>query len=246
MILVLIGLFMISFFVSFVLIRNKTKWVIYSLISFVGIVLSLTLLVQNDKYHFGMKKVETITTKKVYSPLPKKTPIDLLMYKQVGTSGKDNVYLYKNNVNDKKVKNTETDGKTTNVVSYTNTKNAVLETKITRYKYASNFSKLLFGLNDNETLVSRENKFVLPKNDWLTISTKNAKKLASLGKKQTQEQKLNQQKAGKMFVETKVKQAIMQDPSLMTDKVKQQQIIDNATKDFTKSTFSKTINNLEK
>lgn len=246
MILVLVGIFTVAFFISFVLVTNKGLRVVASLISFIALIASLTLMIQNDKYHFGMEKEAVTTSRTVYTALPKKTPVDLLMYQPVGASGEENVFIYKTTPDAKKASHTQTDGKTTNCVFYANQSKATLETTTIRYKYKSTWSKLLFGLGDNETVISRNNTFTLPKNDWLKISTANAKKLASVAKSQTPAEKAAQATAGKEFVMAQVKAAIMADPKLATDPAGQAKVVNKATAAFEKMVFSKLVKQLEK
>lgn len=246
MILVLIAVFTVAFFMSFVLIKQVAVRTIATLISLIALVGSLTLLIQNDKYHFGMEEVATTTTKTIYTASPKKTPVDLLVYQPVGTSGEENVYVYKTSPDAKKTSHTQTDGKTTNCVFFTSDKHASLETTVIRYKYRAGWSKILFGLGDNETVVSRNNTFNLPKGAWLKISTVNAKKLATMAKNETPAQKAAQAAAGKQFVESEVKAAVMANPKLATDRSAQAKIVTAAEAKFGQMAFTKMVNQLEK
>lgn len=246
MILVLIGLFAVAFFMTFVLVTRKSVRVITATLSFIALILSLTAMIQNDKYHFGMEKVAITTTKKIYPASPKATPIDLLLYQPVGTTGKENVYVYKNSTNTKQTTHTQTDGKTTNRVFYSKQNIATLETTTVHYRYTSGWSKLLFGMGDNETVVTRKNTFMLPMDEWARISVNNAKKLALMANKQTPAQKVAQAAAGKAYVMQQVQQAIATNPKLATDKVKQAQIVADATKAYEKMVFIKAVKGFEK
>lgn len=243
MILVLIALFVIAFFVSFVLITKRKLRIIASLISFVALVASLTLLIQNDKYHFGMKQVSHVTSHQIFTAAPK-TPADLLLYQQVGKGSEENVYIYKKHA-DSNATHTQTDGKTINCVFFTSAKQATIEVTTIRYEYKNNFYKLFFGLGDNETLVSRNNTFNLPKS-WLKISTTNAKKLAQIQKDMTPAQKQAQETAAKAAISAKVKAAIMANPKLATDPSAQVKIVKQATTDFQQKAFADIVNKLEK
>lgn len=243
MILVLIALFVVAFFVSFVLITKKTLRVVASIVSFVALVASLTLLIQNDKYHFGMKEVAHVTTHQIFTAVPK-TPSDLLLYQQVGKGTEENVYIYKRHA-DSKATHTQTDGKTVNCVFFTSDKHATLEVTTIRYEYKDTLYKVLFGLGHNETVVSRNNTFNLPKS-WLKISTTNAKKLAKMTKDMTPAQKQAQEMAAKEVIGAQVKAAIMANPKLATDPSAQAEIVKQATAKFQQKAFADIVNKLEK
>lgn len=241
MILVLIALFVVAFFVSFVLITKKSLRIVASLVSFVALIASLTLLIQNDKYHFGMRKVAHVTTHQIFTAVPK-TPANLLLYQQVGKGTEENVYIYKKHA-DSKATHTQTDGKTVNCMFFTSDKQATLEVTTIRYEYKDTLYKILFGLGDNETVVSRNNTFNLPKS-WLKISTTNAKQLAKVTKEMTQKQA--QAMAAKEFIGAKVKAAIMANPALATDQSAQANIVKQATAEFQQKAFADVVNKLEK
>lgn len=245
MILVLIGLFAVAFFMAFVFITHKNLRIITAALMFIALVGSLTAMIQNDKYHFGMEKVTATTTKRIYTASPKATPVDLLIYQPVGTTGKENVYVYKNAKHASKT-HTQTDGKTVNRVFYSKQNVATLETTTVRYRYVSKWGKVLFGLGDNETVVTRKNTFILPMDGWLRISVANAKRLGLMMQNQTPAQKTAQALAGKAYVMAAVQAAIKADPKLAKNKEQQAKVAANATKAYQKMLFIKTINQLEK
>lgn len=217
MILVIIAVSSVLFFMSFVLIKSGMRRFITASGLLVILMLSVVGLIANDQHNFGMKKV---TTSKSVAIKPmvasKQLPVKIVLYQPVGTSGKDNVYLYKT-IDNKKV-NTQTDGKTTNKVKLTNVKQANLTVKTTKYVYTNKVTKWLFKLDNKKQIVKRENKFNLPKNNWVELSVQQAKQLQkTAAKSQTKASQAAQKTAATAYVTGKVKAAIAQKPSLMTD-----------------------------
>ncbi|MBM7543934.1 DUF4811 domain-containing protein [Periweissella beninensis] len=222
MILVIIAISTILFFMSFVLIKKNSYRFITAGLFLIILMVSVAALVANDKNHFGM---EQKTTSKTISIKPmvanSQMPLKIVLYQPVGTSGKDNVYLYKT-TNNKKT-NTQTDGKTSNKVLLTTTKEARLTVKTTKYVYKNNLTKWLFKLDKKQQIVRRENKFILPKTNWVQLSVAQAKKLqVAATKAQTKTAQARQKQAAMAFVSQKLKGAMTKKPALMTDKQAQQ------------------------
>ena len=115
--------------------------------------------------------------------------LPLLLYQPLG-NGKEKVYLYKTNNNQKKPKAIKLDKVSTKI---NHGKQPSLKIRTTRYVYKDNFSRMMFNIfNHNNELKHREYTFTLPSN-WRIISTKDMQKL----QKQMQE-KMHAQKAASL------------------------------------------------
>lgn len=206
MIIFLLILAVIATFVSMTLIPKPVVRYICTAISAIVVVGSVALLVMNDREHFGMKKITETTTQTVYSVSPSKQ-MPMLLYKNIGTDGKERVYVYKKDADKKKTSHTELE-KTTNRVKTTNDDQARLEKKTTRWVYKNDTYRLWFGIAGNDREVShRVNTFYVPKN-WPTLSTTEAAKLQKLVKQNQASMKKDATKYVKAKVTATVKDTL--------------------------------------
>ena len=118
-----------------------------------------------------MKQVTTTKTQKIYST---SSQMQLALYQPVGTSGKDNVYIYQTKPRQKKPQHTQANEFTTNRLVWTDSDQATLTVKETRWRFKNDFYKVLFaGSKMDGNLVSRTNTFRYPKT-FVKISVKQA------------------------------------------------------------------------
>ncbi|GEL15375.1 DUF4811 domain-containing protein [Pediococcus cellicola] len=209
-----IALFISMVSISKPLLRNLTSLIIAILFA-----LSLSLIVLNDRDHFGMKKITTTQTADLISVSPSKQ-LKMLLYQNVGTSSKNRVYIYKTQATQKKPTTTNPDPThTTNKVKVT-TQSPRIVTKTTRWVYKNDAYKLWFGIaGNNHKLIQHKNTFEI-NNDWLTLSSVQAKKLQHLAKQNTAKMK----KEAQVYVTAAVKKtltaAMRKDPTMSAAKRK--------------------------
>lgn len=209
-----IALFISMVSISKPLLRNLTSLIIAILFA-----LSLSLIVLNDRDHFGMKKITTTQTADLISVSPSKQ-LKMLLYQNVGTSGKNRVYIYKTQATQKKPTTTNPDPThTTNKIKVT-AQSPRIVTKTTRWVYKNDAYKLWFGIaGNNHKLIQHKNTFEI-NNDWLTLSSVQAKKLQSLAKQNTAKMK----KEAQVYVTAAVKKtltaAMRKDPTMSAAKRK--------------------------
>ncbi|OJG41442.1 hypothetical protein RV02_GL001029 [Enterococcus gilvus] len=183
-----------------------------------------------------MKKVTETTTQTLLSTADNKD-MNMLLYQPLG-DGTEKIYLYKTNDSQKKPKTTGTDH-VSNIVK-TNQKKSQLKTEKTYWVYKNDTTKFWFGLSSkNHQLVKERNTFDV-QNEWFVLSTTQAKKLAKLA----QENKSTMQNDAKLFVQEKVKTAMMQNPTM--DQTTQQKIIQEATSEYQHQAMAKLIAKIEK
>ncbi|MFT9373415.1 DUF4811 domain-containing protein [Liquorilactobacillus hordei] len=233
----------ILLFVSMISIDKAVLRNVLSIIFALGLVVSMIFMVENDKRHFGMHKVETVKTSKLVSAAASKQ-INLLLYQAVGTSGKEKVYIYKSKTSQKKATTTNPDpSKTQNKVKKI-TGNAKLVTRTFRWEYKNDFYKFWFGISGNgHKLIRHYNTFKINDN-WAVLSTQQAKKLQKLAKSEDQATVQNQAKA---YVEAQVKEkltaALTKNPTMSTQE--QQSLTAKASaqaqKDFKKQALQELI-----
>lgn len=238
----------ILLFISMISINKNSIRTVLSIIFAVGLIVSMIFMIENDKRHFGMHKVESSKTSKLVSAVSS-NQVNLLLYQTVGTSGKEKVYIYKTKINQKKEITTNPDpSKTENKIKNTN-ESAKLVTRTVRWEYKNNFYKFWFGISGNgHKLVRHYNTFFV-NNDWAVLSTQQAKELQKIAKNENQSEVKEE---AKEYVETEVKgkitKALTKDPSMSA---KEQQILTakaslQAQKDFKKMMMQKLINEVKK
>ncbi len=190
---------------------NRTRWLL-GMISGLIFVGSTLMITANFHEHWGMKQVTTTKTQKIYST---SSQMQLALYQPVGTSGKDNVYIYQTKPRQKKPQHTQANEFTTNRLVWTDSDQATLTVKETRWRFKNDFYKVLFaGSKMDGNLVSRTNTFRYPKT-FVKISVKQAqalKKQAQALKSPTAQAQLKTQAAA--YVTAKIQAAKQQNPDL--------------------------------
>lgn len=190
---------------------NRTRWLL-GMISGLIFVGSTLMITANFHEHWGMKQVTTTKTQKIYST---SSQMQLALYQQVGTSGKDNVYVYQTKPRQKTPQHTQANEFTTNRLVWTDSDQATLTFKETRWRFKNDFYKVLFaGSKMDGHLISRTNTFRYPKT-FVKISVKQAqalKKQAQALKSPTAQAQLKTQAAA--YATAKIQAAKQQNPDL--------------------------------
>ncbi|KRL04576.1 DUF4811 domain-containing protein [Liquorilactobacillus oeni] len=243
MILVLLALSAIAFFISFIYIEKISPRLICTIISGLLVFVSLGAIVGNFYSHWGMHQVSQTSSKQIYSA-DTSGKMKMILYQDIGTSGKRNVFIYNAQPDAKKVSHTQGNEYTKNNVVRSNRKTAIMRTTEKRWKYKSSWGSFWFGIaGNNSELISRQNKFFLPKT-WFKLSTVQVKELkATLSSKAF---KAQAQKKAAVYVETKLKEAIAEDPAIATDKAKQNQLIKQFTAEFQANLIKETVSEIKK
>ena len=202
----------IAFFVSIMFAPNmRTRWIL-GLITGLIFVGSTVIITANFHDHWGMKRITTTKTQKIYSA---SSQMQLILYQPVGTSGKDNVYIYQTKPRQKTPQHTQANEFTTNRLVWTDSDQASLTVKETRWRFKNDFYKVLFaGSKMDGNLVSRTNTFRYPKT-FVKISVRQAqalKKQAQALKSPAVQAQLKTQAAA--YVTAKIQAAKQQNPNL--------------------------------
>ncbi len=163
-----VGLYLSSMFLK----KGRRVGVIVFAILFVLTTVGVTA---NYFHHWGMKKVTTTKSQRIYSAAGKNLPINL--YQPVGTSGKDNVFIYKTTPNQGKTIHTQANELTYSQAKTSTTNTAYLTTTETRWHYQNVFYKFLFiGTGMQNKLVHRTNTLYYPKG-YVRLTVKQASQL---------------------------------------------------------------------
>lgn len=205
---VILVLATILFFIFTVLPTIKHRF-IYAFLALLVMVLMTSVIVLNDSYAFGMKVEATKTTRPLVSSTTEQ--LDTLLYQPLGT-GSERVYLYKTNVAQKKPQPTKTTD--TSVKYHYTTKTPTVTITEERYVYQNKWSKFFFSiLNNDKRLKHRTYDFAIEQN-WLVLSTKQAKKLKQILKQN--ESRIQQATAA--LVQERLAQRLQADPTMSTAK----------------------------
>ncbi len=195
------------------------------------------MITANFHEHWGMKQVTTTKTQKIYST---SSQMQLALYQPVGTSGKDNVYIYQTKPRQKTPQHTQANEFTTNRLVWTDSDQATLTVKETRWRFKNDFYKVLFaGSKMDGKLVSRTNTFRYPKT-FVKISVKQAqalKKQAQALKSPATQAQLKAQAAA--YVTAKVQAAKQQNPDLTEAQL--QKLTQQAQQEYQAQMIKKTM-----
>jgi hypothetical protein len=210
MILAALSISVVLGFVFFVYIENKTWSNLLTAIAIIGAVLSTFYIVKNDHDHYGMKQVTQTTSRRIYS-VGQSKQMQMILYQPVGSANKKQVYIYQKSADTKKKSHTRAKDDTSNKVVRTSGQSRLV-TKTTRWQYKDNTAKLWFGIADEgHHLIKQKNTFYINQN-WLVLSTTQAKALQKKMADKTYQAKLKA--AGKAFVERQVMAAMKNDPTM--------------------------------
>lgn len=220
----------------------KNKKVGYTLsFTFIALfILSLVLLIANEYSHFGMKQVTSEKTEQIQSV---QKGSNLLLEKQLGTNGKENVYVYRTpeTANTKKPKTTKVDVNVKNIVKTGNYSAATLTKKTTRWEYKNDFYSFLFGISDNnKEFVKQTNTFKVG-NDWLVLTTTQASQLQKKMKSKAFQAQMKQE--GAAYVKAAVTKAMQANPSMSA--AEQKQVTQKAEKAFKAQAQAKLIQEIK-
>lgn len=190
MILFILAILTIVMFGCWILIQHPIIRYVSSFITATLFCLAILMLSLNMKAHWGMEqKTTTSQPVTIYSAGPKGAPMNFLIIQQVGKT--DNyVMIFKEDKNDKEPQphfvpdkdNLVEAVKQRAIYQRKNVSKASYIVKTTRWDYQSDLFRMLFKLGDGkDRLVEQETIVTIPKQGWMVVTEKQAKKqLAAL------------------------------------------------------------------
>lgn len=173
------------------------SWHVRIIAGGLGLILTLgivTMLTLNFTHHWGMHKVTTTTTSRIYTAGQTDSPAGILMIKPLGTTKDTYVMVYRDTDSQKKatahfVPNTKhlvNAAKTTAVYHYANAKHATVTTRTIRWQWRSkNFKRLLNVGDQAGELIHKRSVVKLPKRTWIALTTPQAKQIQARQKATT-------------------------------------------------------------
>ncbi|BAP85052.1 hypothetical protein LOOC260_104890 [Paucilactobacillus hokkaidonensis JCM 18461] len=240
MVVILLVIGAISFFLASMFTFKPVTRITTIVLSGIVLAGSIGLMIGNSKDHFGMEKVETTSTQTIYSASNSES-MPLALYKPVGTSGKNDVYIYNSKPSQKTPNHTQANQYTHNKVKWTNKATAKMTTVETRWEYKNSFYKNLYMWSGmGHTLIHRTNTFTYPKT-WVKITTTQAAGLKKeMGSTQAKTAMATQ---GKQYVEAKVAAAMAKNPQMTA--TEQAQIVKQAQLEFESNALKQAVAELK-
>ncbi|APX71246.1 DUF4811 domain-containing protein [Companilactobacillus allii] len=240
MIIVLILLSVVLAFYFAVFIQNKKVGYSLMAVSIVVFLCGLVMLISNEYNHFGMHKVTSEKTEQIQTV---QKGNNILLYKELGTSGKEDVYIYRRPETAKAKNPDHTKAKlnVTNKVKKGASSNTLAQ-KTTRWEYKNGFYSFLFGISGNDKeFVKQTNTFHIG-DDWLVLSTTQAAKLSKEMKSKKVQAQMKTQ--GEAYVKAALTTAMTQNPTMSASQ--QKQVMKQAQKEFKAQAMAKVVKELTK
>lgn len=208
----------ILFFLSVMFIHQRGLRVILATITGLIFVGSTALMTLNYSHHFGMHKVTTTTTQRIY---PVSSQMPLALYQPVGTSGQDDVYIYKTSPSQAKPQHTQANEFTHSKIKWKKGGNPRLVTTTTRWRYKNDFYRGLCAWSGmNNTLVKRTNTLEYPRT-YVKLTAKQAKQLQSKAQSAAgQQAQAAARQQGQTYVTGRVQAAMAKDPQMTADQIR--------------------------
>ncbi|KRM96043.1 hypothetical protein FC19_GL001110 [Liquorilactobacillus aquaticus DSM 21051] len=243
MILLILTISTICFFISYVYVAEKKKRLLTAAISAFVMLLSIFMIVANFYSHYGMTKTTSIKQQQIY-PVSTFGETKLILYRPIGTKGKENVWIYASKKNQKTPKHTQANEYTSNKVAVSPDEQAYLKTAETRWTYKSKTYKFLFGIaQNNKQLIKRINTLILPKS-WERLSVSQAQRLKKRLKSSQAQAQLKEQIS--RDVKTEMAAKIEENPSLAKDQAAQAALIKQLSAQAQKKAVEQIINEIKK
>ena len=157
MVIILLAVFAILTFISWIKIENVPARVTSGLISGGLLLATVLMLVANFNNHFGMEKVTKTETKTIYSAGGSKVPAGMMIAQALGKHIVEAV-------------------KKTATYKLIDTDKATVTTKTTRWEWQNDFFKLMFGFGgEGHSLYKQQTVVKLPKDTWVVMTPAQSK-----------------------------------------------------------------------
>ena len=176
---------------SWTLIKPRVIRFSVGLIFSIALIGAVALLTLNFTDHYGMKKVTTVRTQRVYSALGSQSAADVLIAKQLGTQSDNYIFAYREQRNGSTTTHfVPNQKKVTTMVKKRATyqvdkvKYAAVTTTTVRWGWKNATMKRWFnvGVQDGE-LVSQKRMIKVPDKTWIVLSPSQLKTLQKSMKK---------------------------------------------------------------
>ena len=210
----------VAMFACIMFMTNRNLRILWTTIFGAIFIASTAMMTLNYSHHFGMHKVTTTTSQRIYSASNSSMP--LALYQPVGTSGKDNVYIYNTKEKQKTPNHTQANDYTSSKIKWTNRATPRLVTTETRWRYNNKFFASMYMLSGMDgTLVKRTNVLEYP-TSYVKITVKQARQLKKLASSPAAKKaQAASQQQGKSAVAATVQQALAKNPKMSAQEIQQ-------------------------
>ena len=210
----------VAMFAAIMFMTNRGQQILWTTIFGILFVGSTAMMTLNYSHHFGMHQVTTTTTKKIYPA--SNSPMPLALYQPVGTSGRDDVYIYNTHARQKTPNHTQANEYTTSKIKWTNRTTPRLTTTETRWRYNNRFFATMYMWSGMDgTLVKRTNTLEYPKT-YVKMTVKQANQLKKLARSANAKRaQAAAQQQGKAAVTAAVQQAMAKNPKMSAHEIQQ-------------------------
>lgn len=210
----------VAMFACIMFMTNRNRRILWTTIFGALFIASTTMMTLNYSHHFGMHQVTTTTTRKIYSASNSELP--LALYQPVGTSGKNDVYIYNTKLKQKTPHHTQANEYTTSKIKWTNRSTPRLVTTETRWRYNNRFFASMYQWSGMDgTLVKRTNVLEYPKS-YVKITVKQANQLKKLASAPAAKKaQAATQQEGKSAVAATVQAALAKNPKMSAQEIQQ-------------------------
>lgn len=188
MIMILMAILAVLTFVAWLVVPVRKTRLIVGTISALGLILTVGAMTLNFTHHLGMKEVETVETKAIYSAGDPWLPNGIMIAEPLGTAKNHYVMVYRDTKADTTPKahfKPNQDDLTEATKSHATFKQsaaykrAEVEVKTTRLEWKNDVVKWLFGTSGQDHTVVSEVATVHVPNDWMVLTQAEAKKMMS-------------------------------------------------------------------
>lgn len=229
MIIILLILFAILTFVTWMLIKPKTWCLVAGSLSFVLLSLTVVAMTLSFTHHLGMQKETQTKQAQIYSAGAKQSPAGLLLAQEIGSRSGNYVLIYRDQPQAAKATaHFKPDQKhITQAVrkkaSYrqAHVSQASVKTSTTRWVWENDFYRLLFGIGgQGNELVGEKTVVTIPADTWVVTSPQKAKQLAQTQAKMSPADRAKQQAQSRQVIQAKVAQYQKAHPQAMEAELK--------------------------
>ncbi|MHC5374837.1 DUF4811 domain-containing protein [Enterococcus sp. LJL120] len=222
MILVLLVVFTLMVFGSWLLIKGQTMRRIAGTVSSLLLVATIVLVALHLYNHLGMEKVTTTTENEIYTAGDTASPANLLIVSEIGTASDNYAMVYRDSA-DAEASETHfvpDESDIVNAVKLTasyqtaDTTEAVAETKTTKWDFSSNFYKTLFSFeNQADEIIAEKVTVTVPEKTWVVLTSDQAQQLQDSQSSLTPEEQSAAQANLQAAVQTAVSNYLLENPS---------------------------------
>lgn len=186
MIMLLLALFAVLTFISWLLLPTKNQRILFGLLSTLGLLMTVGAMTLNFTQHLGMREVSSTETKKIYSAGDLRLPQGILIAEPMGTDKNSYVMVYRDATSDKKpsvhFKSDEdklVDATKRHAVFEQNDKVTEAQVRITttRLEWENDIAKWLFGTSGQTDEIVSEKAVVEVPADWMVLTQAELEKL---------------------------------------------------------------------